>query len=207
MSRRKHKSSLLDGDKSLTLEQIAECYENFLKELKDIIKLPQIELDKKDSKYMRIFFKSKSDSHMVISPGLTIKDMEECAGFDKYKTVSLTAINLGLCKDSKEIHFNLHTIHKFLPQLKLGIELFQKAYDAAFKEDQAQIVWGLNVAQIKEVIGWRREGKPSDYGPEYIGKLKVRFEDHDSNKTISIDFEYLTPEQALKLGKFAKEEL
>lgn len=202
---KKHKTSLLDGDKSLSLEQIAECYENFLKEFKDIMKLPQIELDKKDSNYMRIFFKPRSDSHMVISPGLSIKDTEECAGFDKYKTVSMTAINLGLCKDSKEIHFNLNTIHKFLPQLKLGIELFKKAYDAAIKEDESQLQWAFDVAQIKELIGWRREGKPNEYGPQYIGKTHVRFDDHDSNKTIDIDVENLTKEQALKLGKFISE--
>ena len=189
----------------MTLEQIAECYESFLKELKDILKLPQIILEKEKSNYMTVFFKAKSDSHMVIPPRLTIKDMEECAGFDKYKTVSLVAMNLGLCKDSKEIHFNLHTIHKFLPQLKLGIELFKKAYDAAIKEDEAQLQWAFDVAQIKEVIGYSRPGKPSDYGPEYIGKTRISFEDHDSNKTIDIDVKDLTKEQATKLGKFIKE--
>lgn len=184
---------------------IGDCYKQFLENFKDVLKLPQVKMTKQQNE-IYIYFESLSKSYVVNSPSVQITDNEVCAGFEKYRTVTITAHNCGLCKGTKSVTFDSRTIHKFMLSLGIVLELFKDNYNKAIEIDKDQLEWQQIVNFTKEAIGYNKRPKKeeSTYMVHYLYNIDGTIDSDDMNKNFDIELNDLSAKQVEQIGKVLK---
>lgn len=200
----KSNNSLLDiTRKSLTDEQIKDCFVRFKEAVKDFTKLPQVELVDKFGTENRITLKfiSLSNSHTVNSPSIVLQVTESCQNMETVKSVLAEAHNCGMCRNGSKATFNNKNVHQFEKVLENIQSLFETNYEESIKEDKVQVDFNKVIEEAKTMLAYHVVKKSQYQSDEYLGKIRGELEETRDDKTFRIKLEGLNIDQIRELSK------
>jgi hypothetical protein len=198
-------TELLAAPLTLSDAQVEQAVRKFREIFYNASQVPQVELETKDTETI-VRFKPVSESYLVIKPSIVLSVREECAGFEKLKTVSITANNCGLCKGTKSLKFNAKNLEKFDSTLVLVHNLFRDNYEQALALDTIEREFDKVVADVKIHVGHNKKKKDptSGYSDDYPYNLEGDVEEDRTKKLFKIRIEGLSADQAKMLGRAIK---
>lgn len=200
----KSKDSLLDiTRKSLTDEQIKDCFARFKEAVKEFTKLPQVELvDKFDTdKCVTLKFADLSGSYTVKNPSITLQVTEACSNMETVKSVLAEAHNCGMCRSGSKATFNNKNVHLFEKVLSNIQDLFETNYNIAIAEDKEQEKFNAVIKEAETMLAFHIV-KTSQYNSqEFFGRIVGQVDAQREKKTFDLELKGLNIEQIRELSK------
>lgn len=200
----KSKDSLLDiTRKSLTDEQIEDCFARFKEAVKEFTKLPQVELVDKngDKKYTILKFANLSNSYTVNSPSITLEVIESCSNMETVKSVLAQANNCGMCRGGSKATFNNKNLHLFEKVLLNIQDLFETNYNIAIEEDRIQVKFNSVIKEAEILLALKTVKKTEYHSDDYLGRFIGEINAQREPKTFRLNLEGLTIDDIRELSK------
>jgi len=198
------KNSLLDiTRKSLSDEQVTDCFARFKEAVSKFVDLPQVELiDKIESdKHLKLQFISLSKA--VEIPTVTIHATELCRNMETIKSIQVDAYNCGTCKGGSTATFNNKSINKFDQILENIQALFDKNYKTVMIQDKKEVEFNVVIQDVETALAYVevKNTKNSWRFHHKAGNIWATLEKRRDNRTFDIELKGLSPKQIKELAK------